>query len=71
MSLKHWTLRKKIVVLAISQLVVVTGVLFSWNYVEARNTTRDEYVNRARSITLTAESIREEMAPEMEAGPLQ
>jgi len=68
MSLKHWTLRKKIVVLAVSQLVLVTGVLFYLNYVHARSTTRDECVNRARSITLTAESVREEMGRKWKLG---
>jgi methyl-accepting chemotaxis protein len=55
------TLRQKIVALGVLQLVCVTGVLFFLNYRQTRQTAENEYVARARSIALTAESVREEM----------
>lgn len=65
---KNWTLRKKIVVLGVSQLVLVAGVLFFLHYRAAKDTTREEYVARARSITLNAEAVREEMARKWKLG---
>jgi methyl-accepting chemotaxis protein len=66
--LQRWTLRKKIVVLAMVQLVLVTGVLFALHYRQAKETARSECVSRARAITLTAESVREEMARKWSLG---
>jgi methyl-accepting chemotaxis protein len=66
--LSHWTLRTKIVVLAVSQLLLVTGVLFYLHYRQAQEMARDEYLARARSITLTVESVREEMGRKWKLG---
>jgi len=65
---RQWNLRRKIVVIAASSLVVVCGVLFALNYRDAQRNTRQEYVARARSIVLTAESVREEMARKWNLG---
>ncbi len=62
------TLRQKIVALGVLQLVIVTGVLFYLNYRQTRATAENEYVSRARSIALTAESIREEMGRKWKLG---
>ena len=60
---RHWNLRRKIVAIAASLLVVVSGVLFWQNYRSTQQNTEQEYVSRVRSIVLNAESVREEMAP--------
>ena len=62
------TLRQKIVALGVLQLVFVTGVLFYLNYRQTRQTAENEYVARARSIALTAESVREEMGRKWKLG---
>ena len=66
--LKKMTLRQKIVALGVLQLVFVTGVLFYLNYRQTRQTAESEYVARARSIALTAESVREEMGRKWNLG---
>ncbi len=66
--IQNWSLRKKIVLLGGLQMAVVTGVLFYLHYRQAKDTTKDEYVARARSIILTAESVREEMARKWKLG---
>ena len=66
--LKKMTLRQKIVALGVLQLVFVTGVLFYLNYRQTRQTAENEYVARARSIALTAESVREEMGRKWNLG---
>jgi len=65
---QRMTLRRKIVALGVFQLVFVTGVLFYLNYRQTRQTVESEYVARARSIALTAESIREEMGRKWNLG---
>jgi methyl-accepting chemotaxis protein len=65
---RKMTLRQKIVVLAIVQLVFVTGVLFYLSQRQTRSTVENEYVARARSITATAESVREEMGRKWKLG---
>ena len=62
------TLRQKIVALGVLQLVFVTGVLFYLNYRQARETAVSESLARARSIALTAESVREEMGRKWSLG---
>ncbi len=59
---RRWDLRRKIVAIAASLLVVVCAVLFWLNYRSAQESVREEYVARARSIVLTTESVRDEMA---------
>ncbi len=66
--LQKMTLRQKIVALGVLQLVCVTGVLFYLNYRQARQTTENECLARARSIALTAESVREEMGRKWKLG---
>ena len=65
---RKMTLRQKIVALGVLQLVLVTGVLFYFSYRQTRQTAENEYVSRARSIALTAESVREEMGRKWKLG---
>ena len=65
---RKMTLRQKIVALGVLQLLLVTGVLFYFSYRQTRQTAENEYVCRARSIALTAESIREEMGRKWRLG---
>jgi methyl-accepting chemotaxis protein len=65
---RRMTLRQKIVALGVVQLVVVTGVLFYLHCRQARQTAENEFVSRARSIALTAESIRDEMGRKWQLG---
>ncbi len=59
-------LRKKIALLGMLQLVVVSGVLF-WLYArQANQNARQQYVEKARSVILTVESTREEMGRKWE-----
>ena len=48
--------------------MLVTGVLFYLHCRQARQTAENEYVARARSIVLTAESVREEMGRKWRLG---
>lgn len=66
--LRGFTLRRKIICLGVLQLVLVTGVLFYYNQRQTRHLVQDEYVARARSIGLTAESVREEMGRKWKLG---
>ncbi|MFN8061854.1 MAG: methyl-accepting chemotaxis protein [Vicinamibacterales bacterium] len=52
--------RAKIVALGTALLLLVGAVLFGAYYVDAKQKFVDQYVSKARSITLTAESVREE-----------
>jgi len=65
---RHWNLRRKIVAISASMLVVVCAVLFWQNYRNTREHFEQEYVARARSIALNAESVREEMARKWNLG---
>jgi methyl-accepting chemotaxis protein len=56
------SLRKKIVIIGVSQLVLMGGVLFGLYYYDAKAKITDRYVEKARSVILTTESTREEMA---------
>ncbi|NUQ62003.1 MAG: methyl-accepting chemotaxis protein [Pirellulales bacterium] len=65
---RQWNLRRKIVAIAAVSFSLISGVLFWLNYRDAHQSARQEYVARARSIVLTAESIREEMARKWHLG---
>ena len=54
-------LRKKLVLIGAAQLVVTAGILFGLYYFNARANVKDGYVEKARSVLLTAEATREEM----------
>ncbi len=62
------SIRNKIVLIGISQLLLLAGVLAYVNYHRSMTNLQDEYVARARSIALTAESVREEMARKWDLG---
>lgn len=62
------SLRRKIVAIGVLQLLMVSGVLFYLNYRQAKQTAEEQCVSQAKSIILTAESIREEMARKWELG---
>ena len=62
------SLRQKIVLIGVCQLLVVSGVLFYLNYRQARRNAEEECVSRARSIVLTVESVRDEMARKWDLG---
>ncbi len=61
-------LRTKIVLIGMAQLLVVTGVLFALYYRDAKQKVQEQYVAKARSIVLTAEAMREEMAHKWDQG---
>jgi methyl-accepting chemotaxis protein len=61
-------LRKKLVFIGAIQLVVVVGVLFAFYYSNAKSNVQDQYVEKARSIVMTAESTREEMGKKWDQG---
>jgi len=65
---RRWNLRRKIVAISASLLVVVCGVLFWQNYRDTRQNVEQEYLARARSIVLNTESVREEMARKWSLG---
>jgi methyl-accepting chemotaxis protein len=65
---RHWNLRRKLVLISASSLLTVCGILFWLNYRATVESTRREYVARARSLVLTTESIREEMARKWHLG---
>ncbi|MDP6447009.1 MAG: methyl-accepting chemotaxis protein [Pirellulaceae bacterium] len=67
---KKWNLRQKIVSLALCQLVVVTAALFYLYSMNVKSASREEAVSQARTIVLTAESVREEMGHKWELGIL-
>ncbi len=64
----RWDLRNKIVAIAALQLVLVVGVLFAVYFVEAKDSVQKQYVATARSVILTAESTRAEMAGKWDLG---
>ena len=65
---RNVTLRRKIVLLGTGQLLVLAAVLFVLDYRQARQSAHDESLARARSIILTAESVREQMAAKWHLG---
>lgn len=54
-------MRKRIVLIGSLQILVVGGVLFGLYYYEAHDKVQQQYLEKARSIILTAEATREEM----------
>jgi methyl-accepting chemotaxis protein len=66
--LRKASLRQKIVLIGLLQLLVVGAALFGLHYRQARQAAFDDATNRARSIILTAESIREQMAEKWHLG---
>ncbi len=62
------SLRGKIVLIGISQLLLMAAIMSYWNHKQTLTRLQDEYVGRARSIALTAESVREEMAHKWDLG---
>jgi methyl-accepting chemotaxis protein len=58
----------KLVLVGIAELVALGAVLFTLYGREARSAVRQQYVEKARSVVLTAESAREEFAKKWEAG---
>jgi methyl-accepting chemotaxis protein len=61
-------LRNKIVLIAVAQLVVVAAVLMICYYFRAKEDVRRQYVEKARSVILTTESTREQMAKKWDQG---
>ena len=68
MSFKNMNLRRKIVLIGGSQLALVGAVLFTLYYHDANQKIYRQYVERARAVTLTAESTRAEMGKKWEKG---
>ncbi len=62
------SLRVKLVGIGVGLLVVVGAVLFTLHYREARTQVVQQYVEKARSVVLTAESTREEMGNKWQQG---
>ncbi len=65
---KRRSIRSKIVLIGISQLVLLGGILAYVDHRSSREQIEQEHVARARSIVLTAESVRQEMARKWELG---
>ena len=61
-------LRTKIVLIGTVQIVVVAGVMFALYYRDAKHKVQQQYVAKARSVVLTAEAMREEMAAKWHEG---
>jgi methyl-accepting chemotaxis protein len=68
MMFRNATLRKKIVLIGVLQLLVVSAVLFYIDYRQAIDGAHKECIARARNIVLTTESVREEMAHKWSLG---
>jgi methyl-accepting chemotaxis protein len=62
------TIRTKICVIGLLQALLLSGVLFGLYYHQAREGARDECLARARSLVLTVESVRDEMARKWDQG---
>jgi methyl-accepting chemotaxis protein len=60
--------RTKLILVGVAQLVVMAGVLFVLYHRDARNAVREQYAGKARSVVLTTESTREEIAGMWQAG---
>ncbi|MCO6438231.1 MAG: DUF3365 domain-containing protein [Phycisphaerae bacterium] len=61
-------LRTRVLSIAALQLVAVAVVLFVFYYFEAKDKVTQQYVEKARSVILTAESTREEMGKKWDQG---
>jgi hypothetical protein len=65
---KNWTVRKKIIAISTTILVVVAGGLFWINVRASKKAAIEQYVAQSRGIVLTAESVRDEMARKWDLG---
>ncbi len=61
-------LRKKLVVIGTVQLVLVAAVLMGLSFRKANENVRKQYVDKARSVVLTAEGTREQMGKKWDSG---
>ncbi len=61
-------LRQKLVLYSFLQLVVLSIAILGAYYYDSRSKIRQQYVEKARAIVLTAESAREDMAKQWDAG---
>ncbi len=61
-------LRTKIVIIGLVQLFLLSTVLLVLYYYQSRDSTREQFVEKARSIVLAAESAREEMGKKWDQG---
>ena len=61
-------LRKKLVVIGMAQLVLVAVVLMGLYYFEAKQKVEQQFVEKARSVVLTAEGTREQMGKKWDSG---
>ena len=55
------TMRQKIVLIGVAQILGVIAVLFACYYYDTREKVQQQYLAKARAVLLTAESAREEM----------
>jgi methyl-accepting chemotaxis protein len=62
------TIRTKIVIIGLLQLLLLSGALLGLYYRQAQESARDECLARARSLVLTVESVRNEMACKWDQG---
>lgn len=65
---RNWQIRTKIVVIAITIMVMVAGGLFWLNSHESKTVAVHQFVSQARSVVMTTESVREEMAHKWDIG---
>jgi methyl-accepting chemotaxis protein len=61
-------LRQKIAAIGAGQLVLIIAVLFVLYYRDTRQNAQQQYIEKARSVILTTESMREEMAGQWARG---
>lgn len=62
------SLRTKIVAIGLLQLFLLSAVLLGLYYFQAKESARQQFVEKARSIVLSAESAREEMGKKWDQG---
>ncbi len=67
-NLAQWSLRGKIVLLGIFFPTLLLLLLFRVYTIESLKKTRDAYVDKARALCLTAESVRQEMEAKWSLG---
>jgi len=64
----NMSLRQKIVAIGVSQLAIVSVVLFVLYYNDTKEKVQSSYIERARSVILTAEATRENMGGKWDKG---